>query len=170
VQRGAGLMPELRLSCDLPVASYALWPALLDMERNAAGLPAVRTARVVSTSDNQRITEWCLLLRGAPLWWQQCEDLDPHALSVTLRLVRGDPKRISGHWWLEPSGDRTTTHCDLDFDFGFARIAAVLNVVLRETISTTLSAFAEAAVRSARTGGSSAKHRVRSRLRSEPSR
>lgn len=146
-------MPEVSLSCHIAAAPNSLWNALLDVEGNSAGVETLAGARVVSLDGDRRVTEWCLLLRGAPMCWQQLEHIDAARKRVRISLLTGDPKYVSGTWELEPEGDGSHAGINLDFDFGFARIAPVLNNVLEPTLRSTIAALASNAARRANASG-----------------
>lgn len=143
-------MHRLKLDCHLDVPVDALWPQLLAAHLHAAGLPSVRTARVLSAGEHERITEWTVLLRGSPLRWSQVEQIDPGTYSVQFRLVRGDPKTVNGAWSLRGDGAGTVAAMAVEVDFGLPRIAAVFDVLLIETLNDLIRGLANSAVRAAR--------------------
>jgi ribosome-associated toxin RatA of RatAB toxin-antitoxin module len=143
-------VPELRFECHLSAPPVALWPELLNCEVHAAGLPSVRTARVLLADDHERLTEWSVLLRGSPLRWSQREYIDSADMSVRFALHRGDPKRVSGNWSLRPLADGSAARISIDLDFGFPRIATVFNALLVETLTDMVHGVARNAEHAAR--------------------
>jgi len=143
-------MPIVKLSCPGHAPIDPLWSQLLTAEQHAVGLQAVRVARVLEADETGRTTEWSLLLRGSPLNWTQREVAHPGQREVSVTLLRGDLKHLSGQWSVTDDGDHCMIHLTLDIDFGFPRVATVVDALLTETVTTVAQAIAVSAVRQAR--------------------
>ena len=128
-------MPVVKLSCVIDVPAYALWTELRRPEELGSGLPEVGGARLLGADGNERRTEWSLLLRGSPLRWIQKELADPGDQKVRVELLAGDLKHLSGYWQVAETDGGSRTDLELEMDFGFARVAAVLDPLLKEAVT-----------------------------------
>ena len=143
-------MRRLTLDCHLDVPVDAVWPHLLSAEAHAAAMPCVRSARVLSAGDDERVTEWSVLLRGCPLTWSQVERIDTVARSVEFRRLHGDPKEVTGTWSLRPDGAGTAAAVVIEVDFGLPRVTAVFDTLLIDTLGEVVRGVTASAVGAAR--------------------
>lgn len=84
-------------------------------------------------------SSWELHFRSGLLRWDETERFLRDQLRLEFEQTSGDFETFAGYWTLSQDGDDTGLHFQVDFDFGIASMAGILDPiadrVLRETVA-----------------------------------
>jgi ribosome-associated toxin RatA of RatAB toxin-antitoxin module len=129
-------MPEVDIDLTIQAPIERVWETVLDVERYEASMETVRWVRIVRRdSERQRHVAWSVLLKGSILEWEEEEQLDPEAYTVTFKQLRGDLEHFDGHWNLEKIGpDHTKVVFRVVFEIGIPMLADMLNPVAQRSL------------------------------------
>jgi ribosome-associated toxin RatA of RatAB toxin-antitoxin module len=129
-------MPEVKIDLQIRAPIERVWETVIDIESYQDSMDTVRSVQVVwQDGEHRRRAAWSVLLKGSILEWEEEEELDPAAHTVSFKQVRGDLEHFDGHWALEALGpEQTKVVFEVVFEIGIPMLADMLNPVAQRSL------------------------------------
>jgi ribosome-associated toxin RatA of RatAB toxin-antitoxin module len=129
-------VPEVKIDLEIRAPIERVWETVIDIERYQDSMDTVRSVRIVGQDDERRRrAAWSVLLKGSILEWEEEEELDPEAHTVSFKQLRGDLEHFDGHWALEAIGpEQTKVVFEVVFEIGIPMLAEMLNPVAQRSL------------------------------------
>lgn len=137
-------MPNVEVSWNINAPLDEVWRAVNDIEAYPDFMDNVRRVEILSSTPEERMSSWSVLLKGSVLEWTERETVDASRRRIAFRQVDGDLDLFAGAWQLTGGDDgRVVVSLDVEFEIGIPLLADMLNPVaaraLRDNSTQMLS-------------------------------
>lgn len=124
-------MPFVDVESRIHVPADRVWQAMVDIESFPEYMDSVRSAKVVSLSDDSthRVSAWSATLKGSILEWLEDEHIDHDGRCIEFTQLDGDLDVFRGTWRIIEQDGVSVVRLQAEFEIGIPLLADMLNPV-----------------------------------------
>ncbi len=127
-------MPHVEVSRVIKGEGKAIYELIQAMEDYPSFMEDLESVTVLERGPGYDISAWVSKVDGRRIAWTERDEFYPEELRITYRQTEGDLKKMEGDWTIKPQGDGCLVTLSLDFEFGIAMIAGLLNPILKRKV------------------------------------
>ncbi|GAB6098625.1 type II toxin-antitoxin system RatA family toxin [Halanaerocella petrolearia] len=105
-----------------------------DMESYPEFMEDVISVKVLEREENSTITSWKTEVDGRQISWREKDLFNDDEYQIIYQQLDGDLKKFDGEWSLETTKQGVKITLIVDFEFGVAMLAPLLNPILKKKV------------------------------------
>lgn len=129
-----------------------LYRLLKSLDHYPSFLTHVEHLKVLSTSNDTALAEWCINVSGTPLRWKQLDIYDDAQAYIRFRMLEGDYEHYEGEWKLQPEGEVTRLCLTTNIEWGLPHLSRYVDPFLQRKAELTIRSMLRAIKRRAEMG------------------
>ena len=111
------------------IDTQEVFDKLADLRHYAKYVEGVVSVDMEWQSDREAISHWVVKFRKGLLRWTEEDWFYPEELRLEFNQTKGDFKLFKGHWQITPEQGGARVSLIVDFDFGVASLACIVDPV-----------------------------------------
>ncbi len=129
-----------------------LYRLLKSLDHYPSFLTHVEHLKVLSSSNDTALAEWCINISGTPLRWKQLDIYDDAQARIRFRMLEGDYEQYEGEWKLQPEGEVTRLSLTANIEWGLPHLSRYVDPFLQRKAELTIRSMLRAIKRRAEMG------------------